>query len=142
MVTDGYQAYRGNHFLLYLNVESLCFTPKTSIILYVNYIPVLFLFFLKCISWTSLVAQWRRICLPVQETWVQSWFRKLPHASEQLSLCTTATELTLRSPHAQSPCSATREATQREVCAPQPERSPRSPNQRKPACSNEDPVQP
>ena len=41
---------------------------------------------------TSLVAQWLRIRLPVQETWVQAWSGKIPHVTEQLSLCTTTTE--------------------------------------------------
>ena len=33
---------------------------------------------------TSLVDQWYRICLPTQGTQVQSWSRKIPHATEQL----------------------------------------------------------
>ena len=47
------------------------------------------------------------------------WSRKIPHAVEQLSLCTTAIEPVLQSPGAtataaqalEGPCSATREAT-------------------------------
>ena len=41
---------------------------------------------------TSLVVQWLRIHLPIQGTRVQALVRKIPHAAEQLSLCTTATE--------------------------------------------------
>ena len=51
-------------------------------------------------SWlrTSPVVHWLRIHLPVQRTRVQSLSRRIPHASEQLIPCTTATEL--RSPRA------------------------------------------
>ena len=35
----------------------------------------------------SLVAQWWRICLPVQKTWVRSLIRRIPHAMEPLDLC-------------------------------------------------------
>ena len=38
--------------------------------------------------WASLGAQWWRICLLVQETWVRSLVGKIPLALEQLSLCT------------------------------------------------------
>ena len=44
---------------------------------------------------TSLVAQWLRICLPLQGTQVRAlvpWCRKIPHAAEQLSPCATTTE--------------------------------------------------
>ena len=41
---------------------------------------------------TSLVAQWLRIRLPMQGTWVLALVREIPHAAEQLSLCTTTTE--------------------------------------------------
>ena len=37
MGTDGYYTYSGDHFVMYLNVESLCCKPETNIILYVNY---------------------------------------------------------------------------------------------------------
>ena len=44
-------------------------------------------------SWrTSLVAQWLRIRLPMQETWVRSLVWKIPHDAGQLSSCTTTTE--------------------------------------------------
>ena len=46
----------------------------------------------KNILGTSLVAQWLRICLPMQGTWVQSLVGKIPHATEQLSPCATTTE--------------------------------------------------
>ena len=51
-------------------------------------------------SWlrTSPVVHWLRIHLPVQRTRVQSLSRRIPHASEQLIPCTTATEH--RSPRA------------------------------------------
>ena len=32
--------HRGNHFIMYANVKSLCSTPETSIILYINYISI------------------------------------------------------------------------------------------------------
>lgn len=38
MVTDGDSTYRGDHFVMYANVESLCYTPETNIISNVNYI--------------------------------------------------------------------------------------------------------
>ena len=41
---------------------------------------------------TSLVVQWVRICLPVQDTQVQSLDWEYPRALEQLSLCSTTTE--------------------------------------------------
>ena len=44
--------------------------------------------------WTSPVIQWIRICLPMQGTWVWSWSRTIPHATEQLSLGTTSPEPT------------------------------------------------
>ena len=40
----------------------------------------------------SLVVQWLRICLAMQWTLVGSLPRKIPHAVEQLSPCTTTTE--------------------------------------------------
>ena len=43
-------------------------------------------------SWTALVAQWLRICLPMQGTQVRSWSGKIPHAMDQLSPCATTTE--------------------------------------------------
>ena len=45
----------------------------------------------------SLVVQWLRIRLPMQETWVLSLIGKTPHAAEQLSRCTTTTEPVLQS---------------------------------------------
>ena len=49
----------------------------------------------------SLVAQWLRIHLPTQGTRVRALGRKIPHAVEQLSPCTTATEA--RVPRARAP---------------------------------------
>ena len=40
MVTEGYLIYGDDQFVMYINVESLCFTPETNIILYVNYISI------------------------------------------------------------------------------------------------------
>lgn len=37
MGTDGYETYCGKHIVRYINVESLCCVPKTSIISYANY---------------------------------------------------------------------------------------------------------
>ena len=31
--------YCGNHFAIYVYIESFCCTPKTNIMLHVNYIP-------------------------------------------------------------------------------------------------------
>lgn len=37
MVTDGRQTYHGEHFVMYINVESLHGTPETNRVLHVNY---------------------------------------------------------------------------------------------------------
>ena len=37
MVTSGYQNYESDHFVTYLNVQSLHCTPETNIILYIKY---------------------------------------------------------------------------------------------------------
>ena len=37
MGTDGYWTYCGDHFIMYINVKSLCSTPEINIILYFNY---------------------------------------------------------------------------------------------------------
>ena len=60
---------------------------------------------------TSLVAQWLRICLPMQGTGVRSG--KIPHAAEQLSPCATTTEPArprAHTPQVLSPCATTTEA--------------------------------
>ena len=41
---------------------------------------------------TSLLVQWLRIRLPMQGHRFEPWSRKIPHAAEQLSLCTATTE--------------------------------------------------
>ena len=41
---------------------------------------------------TSLVAQWLRIRLPMQGTWVRALVQEDLHAVEQLSPCATTTE--------------------------------------------------
>ena len=59
------------------------------------------------LSWTSLVIQWLRIYLPMQETGFDPWSGKIPHALEQLSLCTTTAEAHRPRAHAlqhRSPC--------------------------------------
>ena len=43
-------------------------------------------------SRASLLAQWLRICLPMQGTWFKPWSGKIPHAAEQLGPWATATE--------------------------------------------------
>ena len=40
----------------------------------------------------SLVAQWLRVCLPMQGTRVRALVREDPHAAEQLGPCATTTE--------------------------------------------------
>ena len=40
MGTDGYQTYRGYHFIMNANVKSLCSSPEANIILHVNYISI------------------------------------------------------------------------------------------------------
>ena len=37
MVTDCNQTYHGDHFIMYINVRSLFYTPETNIILYVSH---------------------------------------------------------------------------------------------------------
>ena len=36
MVTDGNQTYRGDHFMVYKIISSLCCTPETNVILYIK----------------------------------------------------------------------------------------------------------
>ena len=43
----------------------------------------------------SVVAQWLRICLPMQGHGFEPWSGKIPHAAEQLSPCATTTESAL-----------------------------------------------
>ena len=40
MVTDDNYTYNGEHCVMYKIVESLCCTPETNIILYVNYTSI------------------------------------------------------------------------------------------------------
>ena len=47
---------------------------------------------LKLHFWASLVAQWLRICCQCRRHGFDPWSGKIPHAAEQLSPCTTATE--------------------------------------------------
>lgn len=39
-VAFGNYAYCGEHFVMYIKVESLCGTPETNIILYVNHTSI------------------------------------------------------------------------------------------------------
>ena len=41
MVTDGNSTYCVDHFTVYTNNESLCCSPETNIILYVNYTSII-----------------------------------------------------------------------------------------------------
>ena len=47
-----------------------------------------------------LVAQWLRIHLSMQETWVPPWSGKIPYVPEQLSPCAMTIEPVLQSPRA------------------------------------------
>ena len=40
MVTGVSQTYCGEYFATYTNIESLCCTPETYIMLYVNYVSI------------------------------------------------------------------------------------------------------
>lgn len=40
MVADGGQVYGSDHFLMYINAESLCCTSEISMILYANYTAI------------------------------------------------------------------------------------------------------
>ena len=85
----------------------------------------------------SLVVQWRRICLAMQETPTPSLVREHPTAGEQLSLCATATEVCTPKPALRN---------ERLRCAGSPalqsESSPHSQQFDRAAHSNEDPGQP
>lgn len=37
MLTDDGQTYPGGHFEMYTNIKSLCFIPRTNIVVQVNY---------------------------------------------------------------------------------------------------------
>ena len=40
MVKNVIQTYYGDHFIVYANLDSFCYTPETKIMLYVNYTPI------------------------------------------------------------------------------------------------------
>ena len=40
MVTDDKQTYHGDHFVTYINVKVLCYTPEANVILYVNCVSI------------------------------------------------------------------------------------------------------
>ena len=66
------------------------------------------------LHWTSLVAQWLRICLPMQGTLIHPWSRKIPTCHEAISPWATTTEPMLRA------CVLQQERPpQREAWAPQ-----------------------
>ena len=77
--------------------------------------------------------QWLKIRLPMQGT----WFRKIPHAVGQPSLCVTASE-----PVPWRPYSATREATVMRGLQTATKEEPWLIAIREIPCGNEDPVQP
>ena len=67
---------------------------------------------------TSLVAQWLRIRLPMQGTWVRSLVLENPTWAEQLSLCATTTEACMprtRAPQQEKPPQWEARAPQRRV---------------------------
>ena len=78
------------------------------------------------------------------------WSRKMPHAQEQLSPCTATTEPMLQSPRATSTEAMCHTAPGAHACLESVlcnkkshcNEKPTYHNQRKPMCSNEDPVQP
>ena len=91
----------------------------------------------KPLTGTSPVAQWLRICLPMQGTWVWSLVREDPtcwgatkHMPQLLSLRSRACEPPLpnpahpraRAPRLLSPCAATAEARAPKACALQQEK--------------------
>ena len=91
------------------------------------------------------MVQWLRVRLPMQGTRIRGfkpWSGRIPHAAEQLGPCATTTEPALQSPHAKSPCLATREATAMRGLHTTMKSSPTCRNWRRPAYSNEDPTQP
>lgn len=47
ITTNAYQTYFGDDFVRHLNVESLCCSPETNIIFYVNYNLKIFKYKLK-----------------------------------------------------------------------------------------------
>ena len=61
--------------------------------------------------WAPLVAQWMRICLPTQGTWVQFLVREIPHATWRLG---PWSQLLRREYREQSPLAATRESCTRQ----------------------------
>ena len=67
------------------NLQSRKFTP----IVYASGLVTV----IEIIGWgTSLVAQWLRICLPMQGHGFEPWSVKIPHATERLSPWATTTE--------------------------------------------------
>ena len=41
MMTDINYIYCDDHFTIYTNIESLCYTPETNITFYIKYMPIL-----------------------------------------------------------------------------------------------------
>ena len=73
-------------------------------------------FYPKSVPGTSLVVQWLRICLPMQEIWVLYLVREDSTCREQLSSYATTTEARVPS----SPYSTTREAATTRSPHPEP----------------------
>ena len=74
------------HFAIYTYIESLCYTPETNIMLYVNYISIKNNFgdFPGGTVVKNLPANGGHGFNP--------WSGKIPHDAEQLSPCATTTE--------------------------------------------------
>ena len=90
---------------------------------------------LKWYSWSSLVAQWLRICLPMQGTWVWALVREDPTCRGAAKpVCHNYWACALEpashnywGPCVRSPCSTTREATAMRSPHTATKSSPRSP---------------
>ena len=96
------------------------------------------------------MAQWQRICLPMEEHWLNPWSGRTLHATEQLSPCVTTIEPELQSLGTatseacvpESPRLATRETTtMRSLCTTTRGTSLLAATKKSPR-SNEEPAQP
>ena len=97
----------------------------------------LYLFKKQSLFWTSLVAQWIRLVLPVRGAQAGCLAWEEPQASGQLRPCTTA------APARPGACAPQQEKPpQGHSPHPTAQRSPAPHSKRKPARSHEDPAQP
>ena len=119
----------------------------------------------KCLTWAYKILSWPSMMLNDKESPCQCrrhkfnlWSRKIPHVSEQISPCSTPTELVLWSPGAAttesmcsncwsphlppSLCSATREATEMRSLGSPLESSPRFQQLEKSLSNHKEPAQP